>query len=134
MQQRKILPRWLLAGAPLLAPPLAVAGVEAAATPQAHIDRLVDETVAPYYLPGIAAGVIEGGEATPVATRGRLAVDKPAWVDSDSQAKMICKPEGVTGAVGARAVRASEVGQEDLVIRHLPHFRMHDRWVTQEIR
>lgn len=134
MQQRNILPRWLLAGALLLAPPLAVAGVESDASAQAQIDRLVDETVARYDLPGIAVGVIEGGEVIHVATRGRLAVDGPAAVDADSLFKIASNTKAMTGALLARLVQAGKLRWDDPVIRHLPQFRMHDPWVTQQIQ
>ena len=108
----------------------------AAATPSPGdgIDRLVDQAVARYDLPGIAVGVIEDGQVVHVATRGRLAADGTAAVDADSLFKIASNTKAMTGAVLARLVQAGRLRWDDPVIKHLPDFRMHDAWVTRHMQ
>lgn len=122
---RTLLGLTLLACAPLVA-----------ATPSLgdDIDRLVDQTVARYDLPGIAVGVIQDGQVVHVAARGRLAVDAEAAVDADSLFKIASNTKAMTGAVLARLVQAGTLRWDDPVIKHLPQFRMHDAWVTQHMQ
>ena len=136
MQSHTILPRWLLAGATLLLPLLAVAGNAADdhSRSAAAIDHLVDQAVARYDLPGIAVGVIEDGRVVHVATRGRLAVDGQAPVTADSLFKIASNTKAMTAAVLARLVQAGKLRWDDPVTRHLPQFRMHDAWVTAQMQ
>ena len=122
--------RTLLASALLACAPLA------AATPSLgdDIDRLVDQAVARYDLPGIAVGVIQDGEIVHVATRGKLAADGGPAVDADSLFKIASNTKAMTAAVLARLVQAGTLAWDDPVIKHLPDFRMHDAWVTQHIQ
>ena len=98
------------------------------------IDRLVDQAVARYDLPGIAVGVVQDGQVVHVATRGKLAVDGQEAVDADSLFKIASNTKAMTGAVLARLVQKGTLRWDDPVIKHLPQFRMHDAWVTQHIQ
>ena len=120
---RNVLTTALLACAPL-----------AGATPAADIDRLVDQAVARYDLPGIAVGVIEDGQVVHLATRGRLAVDGQAAVDADTLFKIASNTKAMTAAVLARLVQAGKLRWDDPVTRHLPQFRMHDAWVSEHMQ
>ena len=108
----------------------------AAATPSLgdDIDRLVDQTVARYDLPGIAVGVIQDGEIVHVATRGKLSVTGQAAVDGDTLFKIASNTKAMTGAVLARLVQAGKLAWDDPVVKHLPDFRMHDAWVTRHMQ
>ena len=108
----------------------------AAATPSLgdEIDRLVDQTVARYDLPGIAVGVIQDGQVVHVATRGKLSVQGQAAVDGDTLFKIASNTKAMTGAVLARLVQAGTLAWDDPVIKHLPQFAMHDAWVTQHMQ
>jgi CubicO group peptidase (beta-lactamase class C family) len=98
------------------------------------IDRLVDQTMARYDLPGMAVGVIQDGRVVHLATRGQLAVDAPEMVDADTLFKIASNTKAMTAAVLARLVQAGKLRWDDPVIKHLPQFAMHDPWVTQNMQ
>lgn len=116
----------------------ALAGVAGTATAVEaapdQLDRLIEQAVTRYDLPGIAVGVIEDGRVVHVATRGKLAVDGKRGVDADSLFMIASNTKAMTGAVLARLVQAGKLRWDDPVTRHLPQFRMHDPWVTQNMQ
>ncbi|GAB3754320.1 serine hydrolase [Lysobacter olei] len=98
------------------------------------IDRAVDDVVRRYQLPGIAVGVVAGGDVAYRATRGELAAGTGQSVDPNTVFKIASLTKAMTTAVLARLVDAGKLDWHDPVIRHLPNFRMHDPWVTQHIQ
>ena len=106
----------------------------ATSAPGDDIDRLVDQAMARYDLPGMAVGVIQDGQVVHVATRGQLAVDAPDTVDADTLFKIASNTKAMTAAVLARLVQAGKLRWDDPVIKHLPQFAMHDPWVTQNMQ
>ena len=101
---------------------------------QVAFDALVDEVVARYHLPGIALGVIEDGKVVYVGTRGELATGSGQPVTSRSLFKIASNSKAMTASVLARLVDQGKLRWEDPVIKHLPSFRMHDPWVTQQMQ
>lgn len=104
-------------------------------TLDSHIDveRIVDEVVARYRLPGIAVGVIQDGAVTNVVVRGELVAGSGRRVTPDSLFKIASNTKAMTATVLARLVQAGKLRWDDPVVKHLPGFRMHDPWVTQHM-
>ncbi|TWI11889.1 serine hydrolase [Aerolutibacter ruishenii] len=111
-------------------------GVPRTPTPveAAAIDRVVDDVVRHYQLPGIAVGVVVGGDVVYRGTRGELAAGRGQPVDADTLFKVASLTKAMTTAVLARLVDAGTLDWHDPVIGHLPHFRMHDPWVTRHMQ
>lgn len=109
--------------------------VHAQSAPDAKaFDRMFDETMARYRLPGLAAGVIENGEVVYVRTAGELAAGSGQPVTADTVFKIASNSKAMTTAVLARLVDAGKLRWDDPVTRHLPALRMHDPWVTREMQ
>ncbi|MEP6906976.1 MAG: serine hydrolase [Pseudoxanthomonas sp.] len=99
-----------------------------------RLDRIVDETVARYHLPGIAVGVIEDGKITYAGTRGETIAGSGRPVTRDTVFKIASNSKAMTASMLARLVDAGKLRWEDPVTRYLPQFRMYDPWVTREMQ
>lgn len=116
----------------------AVAGPEPGlARPQGErqaFDRLFDQTLARYDLPGLAVGVIEDGQVAYLRTAGVLEVGRPEPVTPDTLFKIASNTKAMTTALLARLVDQGRLRWDDPVTKYLPSFRMHDDWVTTNIQ
>ena len=114
---------------------LLTVGVQAG-SPQAQTpyDRIVDDAVARYRLPGIAVGVIENGKVTFAGTRGERLAGDGAPIDRQSIFKIASNTKAMTAAVLGRLVDEGKLRWDDRVTKYLPGFRMHDPWVTREMQ
>jgi CubicO group peptidase (beta-lactamase class C family) len=119
--------RWLLAGLLGAASTL----VQAAGS---DYDRIVDDVVARYGLPGIAVGVIEDGKVVFRGTRGEIVAGSGQPVTSQSVFKIASNSKAMTASLLARLVEAGKLRWDDPVIKYLPDFAMHDPWVTRNMQ
>ncbi len=119
---------------------LFAAGVCVAAEPPADVPDTADlaaafdEAFERYRPPGLAVGVVLDGEVVFTRTRGELAAGGGPKVDRDTLFKIASNSKAMTAAVLARLVDQGKLDWTDPVVKHLPDFRMHDPWVTQEMQ
>ena len=112
-----------------------VAGLAHAAGPKDVVyDKVVDDIVARYHLPGLAVGVVRDGQVVYTRTVGPLEVGKDGAITSRSIFKIASNSKAMTASVLARLVQQGKLRWDDPVIKYLPDFRMHDPWVTREMR
>nr|WP_202624028.1 serine hydrolase domain-containing protein [Steroidobacter agaridevorans] len=100
----------------------------------ASADRIFDEMMARYRLPGMAMGVIVDGKVVHTRVAGELVAGSNRKIDNDSLFKIASNSKAMTTALLARLVEAGKLRWEDPVTRHLPGFKMSDPWVTQQIQ
>lgn len=114
---------------------LAFCVVPATAAPfdPAAIDAAIDATVERYDLPGIAVGVIVDGEVAHVRTVGETVAGSGDPVTPGTLFKIASNSKAMTATVLARMVQQGKLRWDDPVVRHLPHFAMHDPWVTEHM-
>jgi CubicO group peptidase (beta-lactamase class C family) len=112
----------------------AIAAEEASPRDHTVLDRIFDDAMARYDLPGMAMGVIDNGEVVHVRTGGELAAGSGQPVTPESLFKIASNSKAMTTSVLARLVDAGKLRWEDPVTRHLPQFRMLDPWVTREMQ
>jgi microsomal dipeptidase-like Zn-dependent dipeptidase/CubicO group peptidase (beta-lactamase class C family) len=105
--------------------------VEKVASPY---DRLFDETMSRYDLPGLAVGVIDHGKVVYERTAGERAAGSGQAIDKDTLFKIASNSKAMTTALLARLVAAGKLRWDDPVTKYLPSFRMYDPWVTREIQ
>ena len=104
------------------------------ATTQDIADAAARDAMARYDLPGIAIGVIENGEVTFARGYGETLAGSGAPVTTQSLFKIASNTKAMTAALLARLVDAGKLNWNDPVIAHLPRFRMHDAWITQQMQ
>ena len=98
------------------------------------LDRIIDEVIARYHLPGIAVGVISDGEIIYTRTSGELIAGSGQRVNADTLFKIASNSKAMTTGMLARLVDAGKLQWDDPVVEHLPAFRMSDPWVTREMQ
>ncbi len=97
-------------------------------------ERLAREAVAHYHLPGLAIGVVEDGKVVFVQGYGERLAGSGEAVDSQTLFKIASNSKAMTAALLARLVDQGKLRWDDPLLRHLPDFRMHDPWVTQNFQ
>lgn len=115
----------------LAALPVATA---ANADPADTLNRLLDQTVAHEQLPGIAMAVVDDGNPVFTGTRGERRTGQGEPINLDTLFKIASNSKAMTAALLARLVDRGFLRWDDPVIKHLPQFRMHDPWVTQQMQ
>lgn len=115
-----------------LGAPMARAAPPTTAADTVAYSQLVDAVVARYHLPGITVGVIDHGKLVYTRTLGKRASGKP--VDADTLFKIASNTKAMTVTLLARLVQQGKLRWDDPVTKYLPSFRMHDPWVTKNIR
>jgi CubicO group peptidase (beta-lactamase class C family) len=98
------------------------------------LDRIVDEVIERYHLPGIAVGVIHDGEILYTRTSGELVAGSGEAIDADTLFKIASNSKAMTTGVLARLVDQGKLSWTDAVVRYLPTFRMSDPWITREMQ
>ena len=113
---------------------LVAAPAVAATSTDAAVDRIVDDAMARYRLPGLAVGVIENGEVVHVRTAGERVAGQGDPITRDTRFKIASNTKAMTAATLARLVDAGKLRWDDPVKRWLPDFRMHDAWVGEQMQ
>ena len=122
----------------LLLAALLFAGATHAATPpppaSRDLDNIVDQVIARYHLPGIAVGVIDDGKVVYTRTAGERIAGSGQRVDAQTLFKIASNSKAMTTALLGRLVDQGKLRWDDPVTKYLPQFRMHDPWVTANMR
>lgn len=98
------------------------------------VDRLVQDTIKQFDLPGIAVGIVEDGVVTLARGYGEAVAGSGAAVDGKTVFKIASNSKAMTVALLARLVDQGKLRWDDPVKKHLPQFRMHDPWVSDNIQ
>lgn len=97
-----------------------------------NIDRLVEETMAAFQVPGIAVGVVKDGRLVYAKGFGVRELGKPGRVDPDTLFQIASNTKAFTASALAILVDEGRIHWDDKVIDYLPEFRLYDPWVTRE--
>ncbi|MGA0602631.1 serine hydrolase [Caulobacter sp. KR2-114] len=119
----------------LLAAPAAQAAtsgpaVTVAPIDPAAIDGVVSGFMRLFEIPGLAVAVVQPGQAPIVRGYGVRVLGQAAQVDADTQFAIASNSKAFLTACLALLVDAGKLGWDDLVVDHLPDFRMSDPRVT----
>ncbi|WP_425480507.1 serine hydrolase [Rhodanobacter spathiphylli] len=113
---------------------LAVPPGAVAQTANPAYDKIVDATIARYHLPGIAVGVIENGKVVYTRTAGETVAGSGRKITPQTLFKIASNSKAMTTALLGRLVDQGKLRWDDPVTKYLPEFRMHDPWVTANMR
>ncbi|MDG2525070.1 serine hydrolase [Stenotrophomonas sp. HITSZ_GD] len=113
---------------------LACATASAAPADEAAYDRLFEQAMAEYHLPGLAVGVIEDGRVVYRRTGGERSAGSGEPIDADTLFKIASNSKAMTTGLLARLVDQGKLAWDDPVTKYLPEFRMYDPWVTRNIQ
>lgn len=119
--------RRLFAACLLLLPALAPAA------PPPDFEVRVEAVMKDSGVPGAWVTIVENGEVSQARGYGVRALGAAETVDPDTLFQIGSTTKAFTAAALAILVEEGKLGWDDLVIDHLPGFRMYDPWVTREI-
>jgi CubicO group peptidase (beta-lactamase class C family) len=96
------------------------------------IDRLVEQTMATYQVPGIAVGVVKDGKVVFAKGYGVRELGRPGKIDADTLFGIASNTKAFTIAALAILVDEGKLHWDDKVIDYLPEFRLYDPYMTRE--
>lgn len=103
----------------------------AAALDEAAIDAIVAPFLAAFETPGVAVAIVRPGMPAFTKGYGVRTLGKPGAVDAHTRFGIASHSKAFTAAALALLADEGKLGWEDLVVKHLPEFRMSDPAVTQ---
>ncbi|QBE63460.1 serine hydrolase [Pseudoduganella lutea] len=112
---------------------LAFDGTAAATAPAFDLARDVNRALKTFDVPGIAIAIVKDGKVVAAQGFGVRRLGDPAPVTSKTLFEIASNSKAFTAVALAKLVDEGKLDWDDPVIRHLPDFRMHDAYVTQEM-
>lgn len=112
----------------------ATASVEPAEPPSlAPLGPYIEQAIQDWRVPGVAVGVIHGGEVIWSKGYGAREAGKAPRVDAHTRFQVGSLSKALTAAAIAVLVDEGKLRWDDAVIDHLPAFRVADPWLTRQI-
>ena len=99
----------------------------------ADLDARIEAAMKAHGLPGLAISIVEDGKPVLAKGYGVRKLGSGERVDADTIFPTGSTGKAVTAAAVAVLVDDGKVKWDDKVIDHIPWFRMHDPWVTNEM-
>lgn len=114
--------------------PTATAGAqeEAVADPLAGLDAEARRILEAWDVPGMSVAVVKGDSAVAVRGYGLRDVRRRDPVDGATLFAVGSLTKAFTSAAAAVLVQEDRIGWDDLVRDHLPWFRLHDRYASDQ--
>ncbi|MFO7588373.1 MAG: serine hydrolase [Gemmatimonadota bacterium] len=98
------------------------------------IDARIETILADWTTPGLAVAVVAGDSVVFARGYGVRRIDAPGEVGPHTRFSVASNTKAFTAALIAQLVDEDRLSGDARVIDVLPEFRMHDPWVTGEIR
>jgi CubicO group peptidase (beta-lactamase class C family) len=96
----------------------------------AALPGLIKETLTRSGVPGAAVAVVHGGSTVYAQGFGRRQVDKSEPIDTHTVFQIASLSKSLSATITATQIKKGIVSWNDPVVRHLPHFRLSDLYVT----
>jgi CubicO group peptidase (beta-lactamase class C family) len=100
---------------------------------EAPFDGIVGNTMKTFEVPGVAVGVVKDGKLVYAQGFGVRKLGESAPVTPDTLFGIASHTKAFTAAALAILVDEGKLKWDDPVVDHLPHFQMHDPYVTREM-
>lgn len=96
-------------------------------------EKSVNTILEESHVPGIAIGIVSGNKIIFMKGFGVRDIETKEPIETDTIFPIGSLSKAFTGVTMAKLVSQHKVKWDDKVITHLPHFKLHDPWVTKEI-
>lgn len=121
---------------PLIAviPILTVVGISAAQSPPLQgLDAYIEQEMSQWQVPGLAVAVVKDDEIVFANGYGVLELGKPERVDPHTVFGIGSTAKAMTAAALGMLVDEAKIYWDDPVTKHMPDFKLHDPWVTEQV-
>lgn len=95
-------------------------------------ENYTEKSMKEWHVPGIAVGVVRGGEIVYLHGFGNRSQDAPLPVTPNTVFQIGSASKAFTAALVAMLVDEGKLRWTDRVVDHLPDFQLYDPWVTRE--
>ncbi|MBK5096249.1 MAG: serine hydrolase [Gemmatimonadetes bacterium] len=99
-----------------------------------RIDAGIETLLADWTTPGVAVAVVQNDSIVFARGYGVRTLGEPGPVGPETRFAVASNTKAFTAALLAQLQEEGKLSVDDRVIDHLPEFRMHDPWITQEIQ
>lgn len=97
----------------------------------AELDKLVEETLSTFDVPGISVGVLKDGKVVYAKGHGVRSLTNKKDMNDNTLVGVASNSKGFTCFALAMMVDAGKLNWDDRVRQHIPEFQLHDAWVTE---
>lgn len=112
--------------------PVANASAPISGLSASQLKTIANGAVEAFDTPGLALGIVQGGQVRFVDGFGQRDIERAQTVDADTLFRIASTTKAFTSAALAILVDEGVLHWDDKVIDTLPGFRMSDAWVTRE--
>lgn len=98
---------------------------------EAELDKLIQETLTTFDVPGISVGIFKDGKAVYAKGHGVRSLTNKKEMNDETLVGVASNSKGFTCFALAMLVDAGKLNWDDPVRKHIPEFQLHDAWVTE---
>ncbi|QTE21272.1 serine hydrolase [Polaribacter cellanae] len=96
------------------------------------LDKLIQETLTTFDVPGISVGILKDGEIVYAKGYGVRSLTTKKDMNENTLVGVASNSKGFTCFALAMMVDEGKLNWDDKVRKHIPEFQLYDAWVTQE--
>jgi len=96
-----------------------------------QLDKLIQETLTTFDVPGISVGILKDGEIVYAKGYGVRSLTNEKDMNDNTLVGVASNSKGFTCFALAMMVDAGKLNWDDKVRQHIPEFQLHDAWVTE---
>ncbi len=98
---------------------------------EAELDKLIQETLTTFDVPGISVGIFKDGKEIYAKGHGVRSLTTKKDMNDNTLVGVASNSKGFTCFALAMMVDAGKLNWDDKVRKHIPEFQLHDSWVTE---
>ena len=98
---------------------------------ESKLDKLIQETLSTYEVPGISVGIYKDGKEVYAKGYGVRSLTTGKDMNSETLVGVASNSKGFTCFALAMMVDAGKLNWDDPVRKYIPEFQLHDPWVTE---
>jgi len=96
------------------------------------LDKLVEETLKTFDVPGISVGILKDGKIVYAKGHGVRSLTNKKDMNENTLVGIASNSKGFTCFALAMMVDAGKLNWDDKVRKHIPEFQLYDAWVTEQ--
>ncbi|MFC0603592.1 serine hydrolase [Winogradskyella pulchriflava] len=96
-----------------------------------QLDKLIQETLTTFDVPGISVGIFKDGEVVYAKGHGVRSLTNKKDMNANTLVGVASNSKGFTCFALAMMIDEGKLNWDDPVRKHIPEFQLHDPWVTE---